>query len=227
MFIDFLNLFFPRTCRCCGTALLSSENQICIKCILHLPLTNFVDLVDNLVEKMFWGRCKIEAATALFYFRKKGNIQKILHEIKYKSNIKLAHRMGNLLGIELKKSNRFADVDIIIPVPLHPKKKRKRGYNQSEEIAKGMAVHFKREINTSCLIRQTYNKTQTKKGRVERWTNVSDIFSVVDPEAIKGKHILLVDDVLTTGATLEACALKLLEVPSVRVSIAALSVVSD
>lgn len=227
MFNDFFDLFFPRTCRCCGSTLLSSENQVCINCLLHLSLTNFVDLVNNPVEKIFWGRCKIEAATALFYFRKKGNIQKILHEIKYKSNIKLAHQMGNLLGIDLKKSNRFADVDIIIPVPLHPKKMRKRGYNQSEEIAKGMVEYFPKVINTSCLVRKVDNKTQTRKGRIERWNNVADIFSVVDTESLKGKHILLVDDVLTTGSTLEACASKLIALEGVRVSVATLSSVVE
>ena len=135
--------------------------------------------------------------------------------------------MGNLLGIDLKKSNRFADVDIIIPVPLHPKKMRKRGYNQSEEIAKGMVEYFPKVINTSCLVRKVDNKTQTRKGRIERWNNVADIFSVVDTEPLKGKHILLVDDVLTTGSTLEACASKLIALEGVRVSVATLSSVVE
>ncbi len=223
IFIDFFKLFFPRTCRCCGNILLNSENQICTYCISHLPLTNFVNMVNNPVEKKLWGRGKIEAATSLLFFSKKGNVQKILHEIKYKRNINLAHLMGNQLGIELKKSNRFSDVDIIIPVPLHPKKQKQRGYNQSEEIAKGMINHFKKEINTTTLIKTTYTKSQTKQKRFSRWENVSENFSVINTSEIKTKHILLVDDVITTGATLEACIKELLKIPEVKISIATLA----
>ena len=126
MFINFFNLFFPRTCLCCERLLISTENQICTTCFYHLSLTNFVNSVNNPVEKIFWGRAKIEAATAFLYFQKKENTQKILHEIKYNGNIKLAKFMGNQIGIELKNSNRFEDIDIIIPIPLHPKKKEKK-----------------------------------------------------------------------------------------------------
>ena len=224
MFTDLFNLFFPRTCICCDSTLLPSENQICINCLSRLSLTNFVDIVNNPVEKIFWGRSKIEAATALLYFKKNGNTQKILHEIKYKNNIKAAHLMGNLLGIELKKSKRFENIDIIIPVPLHYKKKKKRGYNQSEEIAKGIAKHFSKEIVTDCLVRKEYTKTQTKKNRLNRWENVSNSFAVANPDIIKGKHVLFIDDVVTTGATLETCANTLLAIPTVKVSIASLSI---
>ena len=227
IFIDFFKLFFPHTCCCCGDTLLNSENQICTDCIFHLPLTNFVNMVNNPVEKKLWGRARIEAATSLLFFSKKGNVQKILHEIKYKNNIKLAHLMGNQLGFELKKSNRFNDIDIIIPVPLHYKKQKQRGYNQSEEIAKGIAKHFEKEINTHSLIKTTYNKSQTKEKRFNRWINVSENFSVINPNDIENKHILLVDDIITTGATLEACAKELLKIPSVKVSIATLACASD
>ena len=227
IFTDLFKLFFPHVCRCCGNTLLNSENQICTECILHLPLTNFVDIVNNPVEKKLWGRAQIEAATSLLFFSKKGNVQKILHEIKYKNNITLAHFMGNQLGIELKKSNRFNDIDIIVPVPLHRKKQKERGYNQSEEIAKGIVNHFDKEINTTSLIKTTYTKSQTKQNRFSRWKNVSEIFSVTNTDKIENKHILLVDDVITTGATLEACAKELLKIPSVKVSIATLAYAGD
>lgn len=227
MFINFFNLFFPRTCLCCERLLISTENQICTTCFYHLSLTNFVNLVNNPVEKIFWGRAKIEAATAFLYFQKKENTQKILHEIKYNGNIKLAKFMGNQIGIELKNSNRFEDIDIIIPIPLHPKKKKKRGYNQSEEIAKGIIKHFPREIITNCLIRTNNTETQTKKKRISRWVNVVDKFEIINTETIKGKHILLIDDVITTGATLDACAQTLLSVPNVKVSIATLAYAGD
>ncbi|MBO7201675.1 MAG: ComF family protein [Bacteroidales bacterium] len=135
--------------------------------------------------------------------------------------------MGNQLGIELKKSNRFNDIDIIVPVPLHRKKQKERGYNQSEEIAKGIVNHFDKEINTTSLIKTTYTKSQTKQNRFSRWKNVSEIFSVTNTDKIENKHILLVDDVITTGATLEACAKELLKIPSVKVSIATLAYAGD
>ena len=208
MFINFFNLFFPRTCLCCERLLISTENQICTTCFHHLSLTNFVNSVNNPVEKIFWGRAKIEAATAFLYFQKKENTQKILHEIKYNGNIKLAKFMGN-------------------PIPLHPKKKKKRGYNQSEEIAKGIIKHFPREIITNCLIRTNNTETQTKKKRISRWVNVVDKFEIINTETIKGKHILLIDDVITTGATLDACAQTLLSAPNVKVSIATLAYAGD
>ena len=217
------NLFFPRTCCCCDAMLVQSENQICTHCFFKLPLTNFINLNSNNVEKLFWGKAQIEAATALLYFVKKENVQKILHQIKYKNNIKLAHLMGNQMGIELKNSDRFQDIDVIIPVPLHWKKKRKRGYNQSEEIAKGIALHFDKPINTTCLVRKKHTNTQTKKDRIERWENVADKFTVLNRHELEGKHILLVDDVVTTGATLEACALEILNIPNTKISVATLA----
>ena len=227
IFTDLFKLFFPHSCRCCGNILLNSEYQICTECILHLPLTNFVDTVNNPVEKKLWGRVQIEAATSLLFFSKKGNVQKILHEIKYKNNIKLAHFMGNQLGFELKKSNRFDDIDIIIPVPLHRKKQKKRGYNQSEEIAKGIVKHFNKDINITSLLKTTHTQSQTKQNRFSRWKNVSENFSVIDTSMIENKHILLVDDVITTGATLESCTKELLKIPSVKVSIATLAYAGD
>jgi ComF family protein len=135
--------------------------------------------------------------------------------------------MGNQLGFELKKSNRFDDIDIIIPVPLHRKKQKKRGYNQSEEIAKGIVKHFNKDINITSLIKTTHTKSQTKQNRFSRWKNVSENFSVIDTSMIENKHILLVDDVITTGATLESCTKELLKIPSVKVSIATLAYAGD
>lgn len=227
MKINFINdmrgIFFPDSCCCCGSVLLSSENQICTSCSLGLPFTDFSPLKENPVEKIFWGRVQIESATALLSFSKKGSVQRILHSIKYKDNKELAVFMGRQLGTALAESRRFDSVDFLVPVPLHPKKLKKRGYNQSEEIAKGIAHKFDKPIVPDVLIRTEFTQTQTKKHRFSRWENVSDKFVLVETDTFAGKHILLIDDVITTGATLEACARAVMQSPDARVSVAGLA----
>lgn len=220
---DLFDIFFPKSCCCCGKVLLSTENQICTDCILGLPLTDYSSKLDNPVEKVFWGRVQVEAATALLSFSKKGSVQKILHSIKYKDNKEMAVFMGRQLGMALAESHRFDDVDYLVPVPLHPKKFKKRGYNQSEEIAKGVAVHFPKTLCTDVLVRTEFTQTQTKKSRFSRWENVNNKFTLADSSFFEGKHVLIIDDVITTGATLESCANAVLQTQNVKISIAGLA----
>ena len=220
---DLLGIFFPKSCCCCGSVLLTSENQICTECLLGLPFTDYSKVVENPVEKIFWGRVPIEAATALLSFSKKGGVQRILHSIKYKDNKELGVYMGRQLGLAISESHRFDTVDYIVPVPLHPKKLKKRGYNQSEEIAKGIIAHLHKPLCTDVLIRTRFTETQTKKGRFSRWENVSDKFALFDTGVFENKHILIVDDVITTGATIESCARAVLEAPGAKVSVAGLA----
>ncbi len=220
---DLFDIFFPKSCCCCGKVLLSTENQMCTDCILGLPLTDYSSKLDNPVEKVFWGRVQVEAATALLSFSKKGSVQKILHSIKYKDNKEMAVFMGRQLGMALAESHRFDDVDYLVPVPLHPKKFKKRGYNQSEEIAKGVAVHFPKTLCTDILVRTEFTQTQTKKSRFSRWENVNNKFTLADSSFFEGKHVLIIDDVITTGATLESCANAVFQTQNVKISIAGLA----
>jgi len=180
------------------------EKELCLYCISSLPKTNFHLIEGNPVEKMFWGRINIEKATAFYYFTKHGKIQNLLHHIKYKDMKEVAYTVGRLFGQDLKQDGIFRDVDYIIPVPLHPKKLKIRGYNQSEYFGSGLADALHVPILVNNLVRTVHSATQTNKSRFQRWTNVSDIFSLTEPELLKNKHILVVDDVITTGATIEA-----------------------
>ena len=166
------------------------------------------------------GRANITLATSFCRFDKGGHLQHLLHELKYKGNCDVGRKLGVLFGYDLIQSSLFQDINAIIPVPLHPKKEKKRGYNQSTEICKGLAESMNRPMITGNLIRVVHTATQTRKGRFERWENVSGIFNVKNANELQGKHLLIVDDVVTTGATLEACCEPLLKVPGVRVSIA-------
>ena len=220
---DLRGIFFPDSCVCCGDTLLSSENQICTDCVLGLPFTDFSPVKDNPVEKIFWGRVQIEAATALLSFSKKGSVQRILHSIKYKDNKELGVYMGRQLGTALAESHRFDDVDCLVPVPLHPKKLKKRGYNQSEMIARGIAQTFPKPVCTNVLVRTEFTQTQTKKSRFSRWENVKEVFVVSGDDLAPETHVLICDDVLTTGATMEAAIQQLQSVPNIIVSVVTLA----
>ena len=222
-FVDFLHLFYPNLCAACGEKLLTQEKVICTKCLVDLPRTNFHYEHDNPVSQLFWGRINVQNATALFRFQKGSKFQDLLHLLKYKGRQDIGEELGRQLGFELKKSELFKTVNVVIPVPLHPKREKKRGYNQAECIAKGIAESMDIEIQARNMVRNIETQTQTKKSRIERWKNVDSIFEIKHPEILNNKHILLVDDVVTTGATLEACAQELLKTHETTVNIAALA----
>lgn len=216
------HLFFPHICLGCGSDVIDKDNFICLQCINDLPHTNFAMHANNPVEKRFWGRIPLTSAMSEFYFSKESIIQNLIHEFKYKGNKKVAHFLGNRIGKSLLNSNRFP-VEAIIPLPLFEKKEKQRGYNQSELLSFGISEVMNVPVIKNNVIRTVYTETQTKKGRLERWTNVEKVFAVKEPGQLNGKHLLLVDDVITTGSTLEACAKKILEVEDVLLSIATLA----
>ncbi|TKG93404.1 ComF family protein [Puteibacter caeruleilacunae] len=219
---SFIDLIFPRTCPGCGKRLLIHEKGICTHCLFHLPKTNFIINEDNPVAQSFWGRAYLQHAAAYIYFQKGSIVQHMMHQLKYHNNTEIGIQLGKKYGAELAKSSLFTNIDCIIPVPLHRKRLRKRGYNQSSCIARGISSALEIPVMEKVLIRGTNSASQTKKRRYERWDNVKTIFQVENPEIIKHKHVLLVDDIITTGATLEACAQQLLLVDGVKVSVAAL-----
>ena len=220
---DLLELFFPSICVTCGNRLVKQEKFVCLDCWLDLPVTNFHFEPENKVAQLFWGRVQVENATAWFHFRKGSNYQQLIHCIKYKGMKEMGLECGKRLGFSIAESEGFKQVDVIVPVPLHPKKLRKRGYNQSEWIARGISEALQKPVEADNLYRKIHTTTQTKKTRLERWKNVEGIFEIKNSELFAGKHILLVDDVATTGATLEACTVPLLKCDDTRVSIATLA----
>lgn len=216
---DIVNLFFPRLCQACGDALSPSDDQVCLSCMFHLPYTHFHRNPDHPMARSLWGRVQCEGVAAYLFFRKESKVQHLLHRLKYKGQYQVGTFLGQLYGQILVKQPPFNTAQLIIPVPLHPKRQRERGYNQSEMFANGLGKAMGIPVSIHNLRRSTISETQTHKSRVERWENVKKIFSVEDPEVLEGKHILLVDDVFTTGATIEACATALFEACNVKISV--------
>jgi ComF family protein len=223
LLFGFFRLFYPNVCAVCGADLVQGEEVFCISCLYNIPLTRFWNDKENIVAQIFWGRVNIENACAYFFFVKGSKYRPLLHKLKYKGEREIGSELGIQFGQALKTSALYRDIDYVVPVPLHPKKLRIRGYNQAEAIAEGIARGLEIELSTTHLVRTEFTQTQTRKTRAERVMNVSKAFTVANSKEIEGKHVLLVDDVVTTGATLEACAAKLLEVNGCRVSIAALA----
>ncbi len=218
-----VNLFYPRLCVLCNGNLLIAEKHICTACQLDLPLTNFHLEKENPLEKIFWGRTQLNRAFAFVYFKKGGSVQRMLHQLKYKGNTELAEYLGLLYGNHLKETIAKEKIEAVMAIPLHKSKLRKRGYNQSELFANGLAEAMKIENLSNSIIRNKATETQTKKSRFDRWQNVESIFSVTQLELLKNKHILLVDDVITTGSTIEACANELLQIEGCKVSVASMA----
>ncbi len=226
IFKGFVDLFYPNICVCCSTGLMRGEAYICGRCLYELPATGFHKEPDNPVARTFWGRAPVEHAAAGYFFKKGNRTQRLVHQIKYQGQKEMGAVLGKEVGKMLRDS-RFADVDIIVPVPLHPKKLRKRGYNQSEWIARGVAEMIGKPIDAETLVRRSAASSQTRKKRFDRWENVDSGFGLTDPGKFAGQHILLIDDVITTGATLEACIHAVGTAPDARVSVVTLAVASD
>lgn len=224
---DFLSLIYPRVCASCGNTLYKNEKVICTFCNYRLPKTNYHFEKNNPVIEIFWGRVNIESASAYYYFAKGSKIQHLIHQLKYKGKKEIGIFIGKQYGLDLIESPQFNTVDVVMPVPLHRKKQKQRGYNQSEQFAIGISGSMKIELDTKSLYRKIASQTQTKKSRFKRWQNVSEIFDVRQTDSLIGKHILLVDDVITTGSTLEACANALYKVPDVRISVAAIALAAN
>lgn len=218
---DMINLLFPELCNACGTHLHYGEKEICTLCLYDLPYTDYHLYADNPVAKQLWGRIPFNAAMAMLYFKKGNKVQNLMHSLKYNGRTTVGHRLGQLMGQKLSLNPAYADIDFIIPVPLHPKKERLRGYNQSLFIANGVAEIFGIPVKSANLLRQKETTSQTKKSRYTRYENMQSVFEVKQPEELANSHILLVDDVITTGATLEACCNALLNVGVKKISITA------
>jgi ComF family protein len=216
---DFISLIFPRLCVGCGRSLVKGEGFICLHCLVGMPRTHFDKVKSNHLEQIFWGKVKIENATSWFYYQKGSECQHILHHLKYNGLRGIGIEMGRNFAAELKDTGYFNDIDVMVPVPLHPKKERERGYNQSQAIAEGLSEILAIPIEREILYRRFYSESQTRKGRLERWENVSELFGLKVEGFFAGKHVLLVDDVVTTGSTLEACAKEVLTCEDAKVSV--------
>ena len=223
IFSDTLHLFYPHVCAGCGNELPDENNLLCLKCIHDLPYTDFARYPGNPVEKYFWGRLPFQAAHSEFYFSKGSLIQHLLHQLKYKGDTGIGTYLAELTGHSLLNSNRFNNIEALIPLPLFADKERQRGYNQAAVICEGLSSVMNIPVLSGIVTRQRSTETQTRKHRIERWENVYESFAVTNPQALRNKHLLLVDDVVTTGATLEACGIVILLSGNVKLSIATLA----
>lgn len=227
MFKFIINLFFPKVCAGCHTVLVTNETVLCTSCRHEMPLTQYHLDPKNEAVKKFYGKIEIEHASALLYFNKKGIVQELIHNLKYKGHEEIGSVLGNWYIEDLKELNLENPFDIIIPVPLHPKKLKERGYNQVTTfgitLSKGLDIPY----NACILYRKTYSKTQSKKNLSGRSDNIENIFDVISTEENQNKHFLIVDDVLTTGATLEACSRALLKIPGAKISIVCMAIANS
>ena len=222
-----VNLFYPKLCLACECENYSGTIPVCVSCLAELPLTNMHNQQENLITERLLGRINLHSAAALFYFTKKSKVQHLVHQVKYSGDPTIANMLGHWMGRYLSKSDLFNQIDMIVPVPLHKDKLQKRGYNQSAEFGKGLADILGSPCLPDALRRTKQSVSQTTGIRTARLLNVHESFSLNTGIDLSGKHILLVDDVLTTGATIEACATKILALPDTKISICVMAIVMD
>ncbi|MSQ78825.1 MAG: ComF family protein [Flavobacteriaceae bacterium] len=226
MYAHFVNLLFPNVCRGCSQPLVNGEEHICAMCISELPLTGYIGWNENPVAKRLWGRVNLIHASSFMHFVKDSMVQQLLHNLKYKGQKEIGFALGKLLGNELLENEKLNDVDYVVPVPMYPRKERKRGYNQAWTIAKGVSDSISKPIEQNSLVKILDTRSQTRLNRWMRWENQQEIFALKNASNYEGKHILLVDDVITTGSTLEACTTLMNQVDGCRVSVATLACAS-
>lgn len=221
---DMQDFFFPRTCLICGKRLLHGENGVCLACLSSLPYTHLNNTVGNAMERCFWGKFPIRQASSLFYYAKDGAVAQILYAMKYYNRQRLCVQMGELIAARLLPTGFFNQIDILLPVPLSRARLKKRGYNQSELLAKGISNVIHLPVSKGAILRSRDNVSQTHKSSYARWENADSLFVVGETAPdLKGKHVLLIDDVLTTGATLVACADALREIEDIQISVLTLA----
>ncbi|RKE98550.1 ComF family protein [Ichthyenterobacterium magnum] len=224
MIKNLLNLFFPKACLGCQNYLNDNEIYICTSCRHELPVTNFHFDDNDTIKKVLYGRVKLEHATALLHFSKKGIVQQLMHNLKYRGYEDIGLFLGQWLGAELKTINGYNTIDVVVPVPLHKSKFRKRGYNQVTKFGASIAEDLDAEFNSSTLIKTAATRTQVFKSRLKRSSDNDAIFAISEQQNLKGKHILLVDDIITTGATIEHCVNALLVIEGVKISVATMAI---
>jgi ComF family protein len=221
MLNSLLQLFYPQCCEGCAVEIYRGGQLLCGRCQHELPETKFFGMPGNPVEQLFYGRCRVEHAGAAFYFTKHALLQHLLKELKYRRNRECGHFLGRMIGRQLADSERFENIELLVPLPLSARKEFTRGYNQANLICEGIAQVWKRPVAAQAVERLRFTESQTGKDRLERWQNMESVFGIRDRQLLEGRHLLLVDDVVTTGATLEACAAPILAIPGTRLSIAA------
>jgi ComF family protein len=221
--LDLIHLFYPHLCAGCNTDFLSVHDPVCPSCIASLPETGFENIPGNPAEKTFYGRIPLKAVSSAYYFSKDSILQYLIHALKYEKNKKTGFILGQLTGNLLKNGTMFTEDYLLVAVPMHPGKEKLRGYNQASIIANGIAQITGWSLCEDAVIKTTHTDTQTKKGRNERWENIREVFQLKNADPLKNKHILLIDDVLTTGATIEACGSCMLEAAPASLSVATIA----
>lgn len=224
MLKDFLYLFYPVFCAACENPMHKNERVLCTSCRHKLPLGNFHKVNAKKIEKVFYGRAKIENATSLFVFHKDSLVQNLIHNLKYRGRQEIGTELGKWLGEELAQVIEYQNIDHVVPVPIHKKRYRERGYNQVTKFGKEIARKLKSKYTDNVLKKISYNKKQSKHGRMTRWKNTSETFGLQNESLLKDKHILLVDDIVTTGATIEACVDVLRKIPGIKISVATMAI---